>query len=321
MTNLLTSIKNRLKSVLQDTWPPIQVNDSNSLNKLLILQGRALALANASRESIGSIHQAEYKIFSQFGEDRIIQYLIREAKIEQYESVFIEFGVQDYTESNTRFLLQNNYWKGLIIDSSASNMDSVRKSELYWRYDLTAATAWVDCANINGLLTEYGFNGKIGILSIDIDGNDYWVWDAINVISPVIVIVEWNSVFGSRHSVTVPYDPFFDRQKAHYSCLYWGASISAFEALGLSKGYSLVGSNMAGNNLFFVRNDRLGRLTSLNASQAYMLPSFRDSRDNSGTLDFTTMAERYRTTENLPVVDTSTGKLTTLFALDSLGHK
>jgi len=319
MTNLLTSIKSRLKLFLQGTWLPVQDNGSHSLNKLLILQGRSLALANASLESIESIHQAEFKVFSQFGEDGIIQYLIREAKIEQSESVFIEFGVQDYTESNTRFLLQNNHWKGLIIDSSADNMDSVRNSELYWRYDLTAATAWVDCANINGLLTEYGFNEKIGILSIDIDGNDYWVWDAIDVISPVIVIVEWNSVFGPRHSVTVPYDPFFDRRKAHYSCLYWGASISAFEALGLSKGYSLVGSNIAGNNLFFVRNDRLGRLASLNASQAYMLPSFRDSRDISGTLDFITIAERYRTVENLPVVDTSASKLTTLLALDSLG--
>ena len=77
--------------------------------------------------------------------------------------------------------------------------------------------------------------------------------ERIEVVNPVIVVLEWNSVFGPDHPVSVPYDPAFSRAEAHYSCLYWGASMGAFESLGSAKGYSLLGSNRVGNNIFFVR--------------------------------------------------------------------
>ncbi len=283
---------------------------------LLILQGRALAGQNALRAPFASLHEAEFKVFSQFGEDGILQYLAGETGIGRSEQLFVEFGVQDYAESNTRFLLMNNHWKGLIIDGSKEYMDVVRGQDLYWRHDLTAVDAWIDRDNINQLIGDAGFSGDIGVLSVDIDGNDYWVWERIDVVRPVIVVVEWNSVFGPRHAISIPYDPAFQREKAHYSCLYWGASIAAFERLAARKGYSLLGSNAAGNNIFFVRNDRLGRLRPVKAADAWVESRFRDSRDASGKLNFLGGSRRLEEILDLPVVEVEGGRTTTLRALE-----
>jgi len=295
-------------------------NNSQKMEDLLILQGRMLALQNWDRAPLARTQDAEFKVFSQFGEDGILQHLIRETHIQPGENRFIEFGVQDYSESNTRFLLMNDHWKGLIIDGSKAYMDSVKHQDLYWRYDLTAINAWIDRDNINNLFEGANFVGDIGILSIDIDGNDYWVWERIEAVNPVIVVVEWNSVFGDDFAITIPYDPSFQREKAHYSCLYWGASIRAFEYLAKRKGYALVCSNSAGNNLFFVRNDRLGRIPRLTAKEAYVESSFRDSRDTSGRLNFLGGARRRQEILDLPVIDVLAEQETTLRQLDDASH-
>ncbi len=283
---------------------------------LLILQGRTLALQNVDRAPLKNVQDAEFKVFSQFGEDGILQYLIRESGVLPQERIFIELGVQNYLESNTRFLLMNDHWKGLILDGSEQYMDFVRGQDIYWRYDLTAVDAWIDRDNINRLCGDAGFSGDIGILSIDIDGNDYWVWERIQVVNPVIVVVEWNSVFGDRHAITIPYEPAFQREIAHYSCLYWGASIRAFEHLAESKGYALICSNSAGNNLFFVRKDRLGRLAPLSSKEAYVESSFRDSRDAAGKLNFLGGIERKQQIIDLTVINILDGSTTNLSQLD-----
>ena len=285
---------------------------------LLILQGRTLALQNVDRAPLKNVQDAEFKVFSQFGEDGILQYLIRESGVLSQERIFIELGVQNYLESNTRFLLMNDHWKGLIVDGSKQYMDFVRGQDIYWRYDLTAVDAWIDRDNINRLCENAGFTGDIGILSIDIDGNDYWVWERIQGVNPVIVVVEWNSVFGDCHAISIPYDPAFQREKAHYSCLYWGASIRAFEHLAERKGYALICSNSAGNNLFFVRKDRLGRLAPLSPEEAYVESSFRDSRDATGKLNFLGGVERKQQILDLPIINISDGSTTSLSQLDKI---
>ena len=287
------------------------------IENMMILQGRALSLQNADRSPLACLQDAEFKVFSQYGEDGILQYLARETGIQRDEQIFIEFGVQDYLESNTRFLLQGDHWRGLIIDGSRDYMDSVRRSDLYWRNDLTAVNAWIDRDNINDLIGGAGFSGDIGILSVDIDGNDYWVWERIDIVNPIIVVAEWNSVFGPNHAVSIPYAPDFDRAKAHYSCLYWGASMRAFEELGARKGYALMGSNRVGNNIFFVRRDRLGRLKPVTTRDAYVESRFRDSRDSQGSLNFLSGIQRFEEIRHLPVVDTRSGRVTTLHDLDT----
>lgn len=281
------------------------------LNDLMVLQGRAIA--NQNRMSIfDSLHDAEFKVFSQFGEDGIIQYLQQLVIKNESEKRFIEFGVENYLESNTRFLLVNNNWRGLVFDGSRENIESIKSQEFYWRNDLTAKNAWIDRDNINDLIKSEGFDGEVGILSVDIDGNDYWVWESIEVVNPIIVIVEWNSLFGDKAAISIPYSPSFQRTEAHFSNLYYGASIAALHHLGEKKGYKLIGSNSAGNNLFFVREDRMGPLKALSPNDAYVESKIRESRDEKGDLSFKSRSDREALIKHLPVVDVTTGKHATL---------
>ena len=288
-------------------------------DKQLVLQGQALALLNRQRKESGALQSLdayEFRVFSQFGEDGILQHLIEEADIQAHERIFVEFGVQDYQESNTRFLLQGCKWGGLIIDGSKEWMASVRNRSLCWRYNLQALAAWIDRDNINELISSAGISGEIGILSVDIDGNDYWIWEAINCINPIIVVCKWNSAFGPDHSVSIPYDPLFNRTTAHHSCQYWGASIQALQQLGLKKNYELIGSNQAGNNLFFVRNDRLGRLLASSAADAWTEAKFSDTRNEQGELTFLRGKHRAKMISRLPHVNTINGQNTSLEQLN-----
>ena len=177
----------------------------------------------------GDLSQAEFQVFSQFGEDGIIQFLVQRVPIEN--ETFVEFGVADYRESNTRFLLVHDNWRGLIMDSEDSMHEFLRSTGLAWRHDIDAKTAFIDRANINDLIRTAGIEGDIGLLSIDLDGNDYWVLEAIDVVTPRIIVAEYNSVFGAEAAVTVPYDPSFVRGEKHWSWLYWGASLAALAKL------------------------------------------------------------------------------------------
>jgi len=268
-----------------------------------VLLAKVLNNQITQRGNLSSIHEAEFKVFSQFGEDGILQYLIRQTNISTKEKIFIEFGVENYTESNTRFLLVNDNWRGLIIDGGKDNISQCKASDIYWRHDLTAIDAFIDSGNVNKIFSESGFLGEIGILSIDIDGNDYWVWESISVVNPIIVVCEYNSVFGSKKAVTVPYDPAFERTHAHYSNLYYGCSLKALEILAQRKGYALIGSTSAGNNAFFVRLDRLNSLNSLSTDEAYVHSLFKDSRDENGKLTFINGNSRANIIANMLVYD------------------
>ena len=232
----------------------------------------------------------EFRAFSQWGEDGIIQFLIRNVPINNKN--FIEFGVENYIESNTRFLLINNNWSGLVIDGNPENISYITKDPIYWQYNLKAVHEFVSKENINEILSTHGLNGDIGLLSIDIDGNDYWVWEAIEVISPRIAIIEYNAKFGIDKAVTVPYDPNFIRSKAHYSMLYSGASLKALCLLGTKKNYTFVGCNSAGNNAFFVRKDvKPDFIKELTPHEGYVMSKFRESRDLKGNLTYADESE------------------------------
>ncbi len=250
----------------------------------------------------GDLRESEFRTFSQWGEDGIIQRLIRTVPIER--RLFVEFGVQDYSEANTRFLLLHDNWSGLVMDGDEANIESIRRSDLFWRHNLKAHQAFITRENIDELLRANGVEGDIGLLSIDIDGNDYWVWEAISAIAPRIVIAEYNARFGPQRSVTVPYDPAFARQRAHYSMIYYGASLAALTRLGQRKGYALVCCNSAGNNAFFVRRDCMpAGLSEYSAQTAYVAAAFREARDEQGRLQFLSPEEEARLLDALPIVE------------------
>src|SRR5207247_4732381 len=146
----------------------------------------------------------------------------------------------------------------------------VRSDPIGWRHWIDARSAFVTRDNINAKIVAAGRSGDMGLLSVDIDGNDYWVLEAIEVVSPRILIVEYNSTFRPDAAVTIPYDPAFDRTRARPSNLYWGASLAAVAMAADQKGLLLVGSNSAGNNAFFVRRDLLGDLRPLQPSEAWV---------------------------------------------------
>lgn len=281
------------------------------LDELQFAQGAVMAQLASSRQS-ERLCDFEFKVFSQWGEDGIIQKLIRHLEIPN--KAFVEFGVEDFQESNCRFLLMHNNWRGLVIDGSAENVKRIRSSPIAWRHHLNAICAFIDRDNINSLLAEGRLGEDIGILSLDIDGVDYWILDAIRDCSPRILIVEYNAVFGVERAITVPYDPRFYRTAKHYSNLYFGASLAAFQHLVSKRGYSLVGTNSAGTNAFFVRNDQLGAcpFPVLTVEAAFVESLVRESRDKLGNLTLLSSTERLDAIRGLPVVNVRTGETESL---------
>ena len=255
-------------------------------------------------EKMSHLYDAEFRVSSQWGEDGIVEWLVHQ--LGKVPETFIEFGVENYRESNTRFLLQHRNWRGLVIDGSEKNVDFIRRDSISWRHDLSAVASFITRENINSIISGAGFGGEVGLLSVDIDGVDYWVWEAIDCVNPQIIVVEYNSAFGDLLPLTIPYAADFTRRNAHFSNLYYGLSIRAAEHLAAKRGYTLAGCNRAGSNAFFVRNDRaadiLGRLGSVE-----VLPSrFREGRGADGALSFTAPADRAQVLSEVPVVDVST---------------
>ncbi|KKQ12050.1 MAG: hypothetical protein US22_C0004G0008 [candidate division TM6 bacterium GW2011_GWF2_36_6] len=291
------------KTIITNTNPQL-------LENLLILHGKTLCELQKHNTS-PNIQDHEFKVFSQNGEDGIIQYLIEKYNITN--KTFIEFGVENYTEANTKFLLQNNNWSGLIIDGSPDHINAIKKTQLYWKHDITALQAFITQENINDILTTWKvINGHVGILSIDIDGVDYWVFKAITTVTADILIMEYNSTFGPNAHVTVPYDPLFDRTQKHFSSLYCGASIGAITKLANQKGYALVGSNSFGNNLFFINQKHLPIDKQTLSQTAWVKSQFRESRDNEGNLTYLNFEERQNLIANLPLINTENNTQTTL---------
>ena len=306
----MTRVSKMIRSVKRAAEKMLKAGDAarrseKSIDDLKILTAKILIDRMKSHEIYESIQEAEFKVFSQFGDDGIIQYLVHQVEIDHRK--FVEFGIEDYSESNTRFLLVNNNWSGLVIDGDRSNIDTVRNDDIIWKYDLVAVEAFVTTENINELLVRNEFINGIGILSIDVDGNDYWIWECINDADPVIVIVEYNSVFGCDYAVTIPYDPNFVRTRAHRSNLYWGASLKALCLLADRKGYCFVGSNSAGNNAYFVKKNKVGNLRTFDAREGYVESKFRESRDPGGRLTFLSGKDRLKEIHDMPVYDVERG--------------
>lgn len=273
------------------------------IEKIQLAIGR-LEQAVQRRDSAFNAH--EFSVFSQWGEDGLLHHIL--STIEVPRRVFVEFGVENYREANTRFLLAGCEWSGLVLDGSAENIATIAADAISWRHTLIAKQAFVTADNIDALIRAEGIANDIGLLSIDIDGNDYWVWKAIRAISPRVVVVEYNSLFGPDRALVVPYRADFQRTKAHYSNLYYGASAKALVQLGREKGYSLVGGNLAGNNLFFVRTDVLGPMRPVDLAQAYRVACFRESRDAEGKLTFLAPDRAREVIRHLPIIDLDTGR-------------
>jgi hypothetical protein len=262
-----------------------QVHDylTNDLKSPKILMGQIMADLNKEKDSINRLSEVEFQVFSQWGDDGILQYLVN--KINIPHKTFVEFGVENYRESNTRFLLINNKWHGLVLDGSKNNINYIKKDPIFWASHLYAKQIFITKANINETIKEQfldkGYNSQIGVLSIDIDGNDYWIWETINCINPVIVVVEYNALFGTEKKWTIPYIENFVRYEYDSSDQYWGASLAGLCCLAESKGYDFVGCNSNGNNAYFIKSG-FNRLKKMSVEDGYEKAFFRLYRDEKG---------------------------------------
>ncbi len=277
----------------------------------MLLLGRLLARQSRATGAIDSLADVEFSVFSQWGDDGVIQWLLGNLALES--DSFVEFGVADYREATTRFLLMNDHWRGLVMDGDPANVEKIRRAEFFWRYELETVSAFISRENINGLIGDAGFSGRIGLLHIDLDGNDYWVWEAVDVVDPDVVVMEYNAVLGRDRAITVPYDAAFQRSAAHHSNLYFGASLGALDHLARRKGYALIGCTSAGNNAYFVRESLLNdRVQARTVEEAFVDSRFRESRDRSGALTYLSGPARIEAIRGLPVVDVTDGRRTTL---------
>jgi hypothetical protein len=194
-----------------------------------------------------------FKVYSQADEDGILQEMFR--RIGTTSKTFIEFGVETAIECNTVKLLVEG-WRGLWIEASAPCVANIRSNfgDFFNDGRLKLVESLVTVENINALLKNSGMTGQIDLLSIDIDGNDYWVWKAIDIVSPRVVAIEYNAQLRPPVSLVVPYEP----TRRWDGSNYFGASLEALVRLGRSKGYRIVGCSFSGVNAFFVREDICG---------------------------------------------------------------
>lgn len=289
----------------------------SKLDKLTMLHANLLSIQHKQlyrQQLMGGgavdIRDFEFSAYSQNGEDGILDLLIESLELDSlhssYPRAFVEFGVQDYTESNTRYLLKKRNFMGFIIDGSATHIESIKQDGIYWKHDLEAQCAFITKDNINTLIKQwldYRKLDNIAILSIDIDGVDYFVWEAIECVKPAIVVVEYNALFGESLCVSVPYRADFDRFLAHHSGLYFGASIKALISLGKSKGYIFVGADSSGTNAFFIHQSLESKLPfSIAPLQEYCSTHHaRQSRDTFGNLSFLQGDERLKAIKHLPL--------------------
>lgn len=181
---------------------------------------------------LASIESFERRVYSQNGEDGVLEYLF--SNIVEAEKCFVEIGAGDGAENNSRRLEEELQWSGVRIDAMHAN-ERVRGVH-------------VTRSNINQILASCGVPDSLGLLSIDVDGMDYWLWDAC-AFSPDVVVVEYNATLGMEDAITVPYADDF---RWDHLTNYFGASLAAFVELGIRKGYGLVYCESKGVNAFFV---------------------------------------------------------------------
>lgn len=202
--------------------------------------------------NVNKLEEASFDIFTYHGEDGIIFYLASLSK--GIPPTFVDIGSGDCIKSNCSTLAVHFGWEGLFIDKDKKQLDVGKRFYQRKRFEgslLEFVQAEITEENVNQVLRTAGFNEGVGLLSIDIDGNDYWIWKAIECIQPEIVVIEAKVEFGLRNLV-VPYG-----KNNHHGAdkMYNGASVEAIRLLGMKKGYKLAGANKQGYNLFFVRSE------------------------------------------------------------------
>ncbi|MGI9235509.1 MAG: hypothetical protein ACR2RD_17900 [Woeseiaceae bacterium] len=207
----------------------------------------------AAQADVPGLARYEYSWLSQNGEDGVIRFLFDQLG---YESRwFVEFGF-GAVQCNSLRLMKHENFSGLLMDGSSENVEFFNYTAKKMGIGgARAVQAFITLDNLEDLIRGNEVPREIDFLSLDVDGNDYWFWEALACVSPRVVCIEYNAGLGPDLSATVPYDPEFERYSKHPSGFFHGASLAALESLGKRKGYYLIGCDSTGTNAFFLRDD------------------------------------------------------------------
>jgi hypothetical protein len=277
-------------------------------DKSLILNADShFSLERRHYPNIKNLKDLEFKVFSQNGEDGIIDYLINALNIQKLK--FIEIGVGDYTECNTRFLTNNYPFRGLLCDVNSKLKENVKYTYDAHRGSIKIFNDYITRDNILEVLKSNDFTERLNLFSIDIDSMDYYVIEKLpNEISDIF-IAEYNQNFGPNLEVTVPYSDQFDRFKYHYSGQCYGLSLKALINLMKKKGYIFLGCNVECCNAFFILKSKKD-LINLDLPEENNLTSYFndyvcDMRDKNGNILNMNINERLEHIKNCDVIDLS----------------
>jgi len=238
---------------------------ANSLSQQIQLR-LVLEYTNAlhyDQSIFSNIRDAGFRVYSQFEEDGIILYVL--ALIGFGNRRVVEMCSGDGTECMATNLILNHGFEGFLFDGRKEN---VKRGVTFFeeRKDSFLLPprfqhAWITMENVNQLLHEAGATGEVDLLSLDLDGNDYWIWKAIEEIRPRLCVFETHDIIPSPLSLTIKYDPdFYCWDKPDPLKDYRSASLRAMVHLSKDKGYRLIGAHRYGFNVFFLRNDLAPRL-------------------------------------------------------------
>ncbi|WP_133475355.1 hypothetical protein [Sediminibacterium goheungense] len=251
----LGNLKNRLYIKLRRTLNLEQIDYKlNKINMLQVDEYLQNHLYNNPRyQQADKLNRYEFQVFSQVGDDGMIEEIFK--RIGTTNQYFVEFGVEDGSETNSTYLLYKG-WKGLWMDGSEEHIAKIHQTcpKAISRGDLKAIQAFITAENIEYLFEKAGVPAEPDLLSIDIDRNDYYVWKSIQKYRPRVVIIEYNAIFRPGCEFVIEYD----------AASMWdgsantGASLDAICKLAEEKGYKLVGCCFAGVNAYFVRQDLIG---------------------------------------------------------------
>ena len=279
---------------------------SNYFKKKTFMMGQSHILnMRKNYDTITSIADIDYKVFSQHGEDGIIDFLLKKLNIEKPK--FIEIGVGDYTECNTRFLFESRSAKGLIIDCLKDLKSEVTKNLKLWKGDLKIDEIYINSENVTKILKKHNFENDIDFFSLDIDGIDYWIIKSLPSNFSKVAVIEYNPVFGYLHEITVPNINEFNRKSYHYSNLCYGVSLRALIKIMESKNFYFLGTNLRRNNAFFVSKDYkkevfFPKIQISNISQNTDC-NVRESRGLDGKLTFLSGNDRIKEIKECEVID------------------
>ena len=225
---------------------------------------RKLYLTDVTLEPPYDLQAERFSFSSQNDEDGLVLAIFK--RIGATNRRFVELGC-GMNGGNSGFLASELGWQGLMVDGRD---DAIRKIVVrFTGHPVIAKHQRLTREGVNAFIAEQGFAGEIDLLSIDIDGVDYWIWEALTACNPRLVALEYNWLFGAERAVTVPYSAEFDVH-AIGNRSYHGASLAALVHLGRRKGYRLIATERV--NAFFLRNDVAPQIQEIDVARGYRAP-------------------------------------------------